>query len=337
MSSWAIRSFFVLQLLKLSIRLLFLCSFVETNDTVTNLIAASSLRCCGTDSCAQEKWASLRWAGRRTESPVFYYAHLQKTGGTRLCHLAVESGLKSNPMWNCDPQVLHWDAYPLARARQWRFLDSEQHESAIFGKGWQFIANEVQLPASPLPCPDRIVYVATLRPPIDRLVSHFIEFKFQAANANRSRATLEGFVEWALDDTDAFHNNNLYVRYFSGFCVGRNELCHDREAFRYASFRFQNYFSGLFCMRTLDEDWHTFINASTTTASAKRQALPHRHHKETLALQKSVKSNGDIMRLLEVRNSLDLEFYDQVMLRQYGGKCVHDEEFFENLPDVQLD
>ncbi|KAI9003835.1 hypothetical protein DFJ74DRAFT_760040 [Hyaloraphidium curvatum] len=101
-----------------------------------------------------------RRAKLRSNRVVF--AHVHKAGGSTVCTLAAANGYRTNQTDNClwRPMEPITDAQRLAE-----FLDPAQ-------KGVDFLALEPwELP--PLPSPGDAVFVAVVRHPLDRILSHW--------------------------------------------------------------------------------------------------------------------------------------------------------------------
>jgi len=269
------------------------------------------------------QWAPVRRLGVRNRSAIVYFTHLQKTGGTELCGLTQGYGerMRASRAANCADVRNGW--LPMHDARQWRFTTSmAQHEHAIDSTGYKFVANEVQMPLAPLPCPNHMVYVLTARPPIERLVSHYMQFK--AANEHWP-PTLGGFVRWLRMEKDLFHTNNYMTRVISGrgraldqWLVGRSDA--GQAALRYARFRVTNYYEYVLCMYHLRDELHDMAHEMgmrelpPPSRHYDERRVQSRHNSRAQSLfDELMRDTAAAQRVIDM-NSLDLELYSSAIV-----------------------
>uniref|UniRef100_A0A7S2RMP1 Sulfotransferase n=2 Tax=Rhizochromulina marina TaxID=1034831 RepID=A0A7S2RMP1_9STRA len=123
--------------------------------------------------------AEARWSPQSPLSPKpmgaaprggIYYMHVHKAGGSTLCGLAAQNGLQVSLSSNCleltkgpageDVHLAWWD---------WR---AEEQEKLFLTTRSEFVANEDH-PFQRAPLPGAVIYVITVRNPLDRVLSHF--------------------------------------------------------------------------------------------------------------------------------------------------------------------
>ena len=283
-------------------------------------------------SVSDDDWLVLRNSGldrfkSGNSNVVLYYSHLQKTGGTLLCNLVQWYGLIGNVRENCNVQP---GTYLLKdNVRQWRHMNASEHLAAVRQYKLRFVANEVQLPSQSLPSPDQLVYMTTIRPPLERLVSYYVQMH---ANS-RINIDPEVFWTWAFRDSDAFYNNNHYTRYFSGLCTP-HRLCSSIVALQHAAHRLHTHYSAALCMYSLHDEWDQWArerlglvyNANATLRTYGRTP-PARHQNGTLTLTRRI--FGDVhgrMLALRKRNELDIILYTHIMLPLHRRSFPHSSE-----------
>jgi len=145
--------------------------------------------------------AELRCARSRCK---VYYMHTHKSGGSTLCALAGANGMAVNLQGNCQEMDANGQ-----RVDWWRRSALEQSE-VFRSSPHEFLANEDNPFLSP-PLPGAILYVITIRQPLDRILSHFRHHRKDHKLTNYSFSTFA--ASWPPAD---YWASNWYVQLLGG-------------------------------------------------------------------------------------------------------------------------
>jgi len=276
---------------------------------------------------AARETAEIR-ARQRNNSVV--YVHVQKTGGTTLCHLAKLNGYRANFTSNCIWQLGD------------NVSDAERLEDFLSNgrKATDFVALEgYELPMN-APPPGEVVYVATIRNPLNRLLS-----KFENAMAFRPRPGLS-FARLIMDFAAGKGppaglsqiQMNSFVRTF-GDCPISNKECSHLHLTT-AMWRLENLFSVVLISDTprsfalSSKMLSTRLGWSEIDVNSNRRGTKA-HSSALQALADRPEAFAQLVKL----NKLDLELYDfalDLAFKRLGDdpNCVY--HWFDRLEVYEL-